>query len=83
MMRGKGSWSAIFLLCFALISIAINAVDVSYDASAIKIDGKRRILFSGSIHYPRSTPEVSKFIILLSFFFVSKFSIISITHMSW
>ncbi|KAG4932279.1 hypothetical protein JHK87_046281 [Glycine soja] len=25
---------------------------------AIKIDGKRRVLISGSIHYPRSTPEM-------------------------
>ena len=31
---------------------------VSYDHKAIIIDGRRRILISGSIHYPRSTPQV-------------------------
>ena len=31
---------------------------VSYDRKAVIINGQRRILFSGSIHYPRSTPEV-------------------------
>ncbi|KAK8710392.1 hypothetical protein V6N13_145716 [Hibiscus sabdariffa] len=31
---------------------------VTYDRKAIVINGQRRILFSGSIHYPRSTPEM-------------------------
>uniref|UniRef100_A0A6P3ZWY6 Beta-galactosidase n=1 Tax=Ziziphus jujuba TaxID=326968 RepID=A0A6P3ZWY6_ZIZJJ len=31
---------------------------VTYDRKAILINGKRRILISGSIHYPRSTPEM-------------------------
>ena len=31
---------------------------VTYDSKAIVINGQRRILISGSIHYPRSTPEV-------------------------
>ncbi|KAE8712547.1 Beta-galactosidase [Hibiscus syriacus] len=31
---------------------------VSYDSKAITINGRRRILLSGSIHYPRSTPEM-------------------------
>ncbi|OMO67301.1 hypothetical protein CCACVL1_20626 [Corchorus capsularis] len=31
---------------------------VSYDSKAIIINGKRRILMSGSIHYPRSTPQM-------------------------
>ncbi|KAK7251637.1 hypothetical protein RIF29_35004 [Crotalaria pallida] len=53
-----GYSTAIFLLCLALISLAINATDVSYDGRAMTIDGKRKILFSGSIHYPRSTPEM-------------------------
>lgn len=33
---------------------------VSYDHKAIIVDGQRRILISGSIHYPRSTPQVLK-----------------------
>ncbi|GAB4833510.1 Beta-galactosidase 7 [Ancistrocladus abbreviatus] len=35
-----------------------QTIDVSYDGRAIKIDGRRRILISGAIHYPRSTPEM-------------------------
>ncbi|TKY46213.1 Beta-galactosidase protein [Spatholobus suberectus] len=53
-----GRITALLLLCLALISIAIEAVDVSYDGRAITIDGKRRVLISGSIHYPRSTAEM-------------------------
>lgn len=35
------------------------SVSVTYDRKAIVIDGKRRILQSGSVHYPRTAPEVS------------------------
>ncbi|PIA65509.1 hypothetical protein AQUCO_00100780v1 [Aquilegia coerulea] len=31
---------------------------VTYDERALLINGKRRVLISGSIHYPRSTPEM-------------------------
>ncbi|CAN1781711.1 Beta-galactosidase 6 [Linum perenne] len=31
---------------------------VSYDGRSLIINGHHRILFFGSIHYPRSTPEV-------------------------
>jgi hypothetical protein len=44
------------LLLFSLVSSA--AASVTYDHRAIMINGQRRILISGSIHYPRSTPEV-------------------------
>ncbi|RDX96237.1 Beta-galactosidase 15, partial [Mucuna pruriens] len=50
--------TAFLLICLALISIAIEAVNVSYDGRAITIDGKRRVLLSGSIHYPRSTVKM-------------------------
>lgn len=52
------------LLCsFALLlkmSLVCNseAGSVTYDARSLIIDGQHKILFSGSIHYPRSTPEV-------------------------
>ncbi|CAN6194737.1 unnamed protein product [Urochloa humidicola] len=36
---------------------AANAA-VSYDHKAVVINGQRRVLISGSIHYPRSTPEM-------------------------
>ncbi|KAM4114159.1 hypothetical protein ACJW30_04G049100 [Castanea mollissima] len=31
---------------------------VTYDGRSLIIDGKRKILFLGSIHYPRSTPQM-------------------------
>lgn len=31
---------------------------VTYDHRALVLNGTRRMLFSGEIHYPRSTPEV-------------------------
>ncbi|KAL6010579.1 Beta-galactosidase 7 [Asimina triloba] len=50
----------------ALLVIAISCVylghsiatQVSHDARAITIDGQRRIIMSGSIHYPRSTAQM-------------------------
>ncbi|KAL0724683.1 hypothetical protein Bca4012_039282 [Brassica carinata] len=36
----------------------VYATIVSHDGRAITIDGHRRVLLSGSIHYPRSTPEM-------------------------
>ncbi|KAL9241788.1 hypothetical protein vseg_015854 [Gypsophila vaccaria] len=40
------------LICSAL------ATEVTHDGRAIKINGERKIILSGSIHYPRSTPEM-------------------------
>ncbi|KAL9322778.1 hypothetical protein ACSQ67_010831 [Phaseolus vulgaris] len=37
---------------------ALFCANVQYDHRALVIDGKRRVLISGSIHYPRSTPEM-------------------------
>ncbi|KAF2556831.1 hypothetical protein F2Q68_00015025 [Brassica cretica] len=37
---------------------SVYATIVSHDGRAITIDGNRRVLLSGSIHYPRSTPEM-------------------------
>ncbi|GAB4859211.1 Beta-galactosidase 8 [Ancistrocladus abbreviatus] len=34
------------------------AANVTYDHRALVVDGQRRLLISGSIHYPRSTPEM-------------------------
>ncbi|KAM1605529.1 hypothetical protein PS2_026270 [Malus domestica] len=55
---GVGSqtmWS-ILLLLSCIFSAA--SASVGYDHKAIIINGQRRILISGSIHYPRSTPEM-------------------------
>lgn len=50
----------------------IHCTTVTYDKKAILINGQRRLLISGSIHYPRSTPEVFLLSLSLSYFFVWK-----------
>ncbi|KAL2521087.1 Beta-galactosidase 3 [Forsythia ovata] len=51
-----------FLLCIFLIMGA--QCSVTYDNKAIIINGHRRILLSGSIHYPRSIPDMWEDLIL-------------------
>ncbi|KAJ1278558.1 hypothetical protein BS78_04G088900 [Paspalum vaginatum] len=48
------------LLAAASLLLAAPAANaaVSYDHRSLVINGRRRILISGSIHYPRSTPEM-------------------------
>ncbi|KAL4361688.1 hypothetical protein GQ457_04G001870 [Hibiscus cannabinus] len=55
-----------FSLCIAMVFLSLNLTqcNVTYDRKALLIDGQRRILFSGSIHYPRSTPEMWESLIL-------------------
>ncbi|WRX34410.1 D-galactoside/L-rhamnose binding SUEL lectin domain - like 10 [Theobroma cacao] len=54
-----GSRTKILVLVFWLVSATTSfAATVTYDHRAIVIDGKRRVLISGSIHYPRSTPDM-------------------------
>ncbi|KAK7859240.1 beta-galactosidase 1 [Quercus suber] len=50
-------WNVIVVVLLGL-SVGIAKASVSYDSKAITINGRRRILISGSIHYPRSTPEM-------------------------
>ncbi|XP_068647929.1 beta-galactosidase-like isoform X1 [Aristolochia californica] len=38
--------------------VCLVQCSVTYDRKAVIINGQRRILISGSIHYPRSTPEM-------------------------
>ncbi|KAJ6805028.1 beta-galactosidase isoform X2 [Iris pallida] len=45
-------------LVVVLLSSEVATASVSYDHRAIIVNGQRRILISGSIHYPRSTPEM-------------------------
>ncbi|GMP62898.1 hypothetical protein CsSME_00024819 [Camellia sinensis var. sinensis] len=47
-----------WLLLFLWVCSSSVTASVSYDDKAFIINGKRRILISGSIHYPRSTPEM-------------------------
>ncbi|XP_022844468.1 beta-galactosidase-like [Olea europaea var. sylvestris] len=52
--------SPILLVVMVLLSscVSFGEASVSYDNKAINVNGQRRILISGSIHYPRSTPEM-------------------------
>ncbi|KAG9151333.1 hypothetical protein Leryth_002856 [Lithospermum erythrorhizon] len=54
-MREKMLFVFVCLLLAAMTSFAAN---VTYDHRAIVIDGKPKVLISGSIHYPRSTPDM-------------------------
>ncbi|CAL1384117.1 unnamed protein product [Linum trigynum] len=47
-----------FCCCFFFFLLAVSEGTVTYDGKAILINGQRRLLMSGSIHYPRSTPEM-------------------------
>ncbi|KAK1430987.1 hypothetical protein QVD17_14154 [Tagetes erecta] len=48
----------IALLAALAMTTAVLGTNVTYDHRAVVIDGKRRVLVSGSIHYPRSTPDM-------------------------
>jgi hypothetical protein len=57
MMMMIGKLKLLLLLVGCCIG-EVSAVNVSYDHRALLLDGQRRFLISGSIHYPRSTPQV-------------------------
>ncbi|KAK8923461.1 Beta-galactosidase 5 [Platanthera zijinensis] len=50
--------AAAAVLTFILVLLPAAECGVTYDRKAVIINGQRRILISGSIHYPRSTPEM-------------------------
>jgi len=55
----RASETLFLLLWFFCIYVPTSfSTNVMYDHRALVIDGKRRVLVSGSVHYPRSTPEV-------------------------
>jgi hypothetical protein len=63
-----GSWIGILLIAsLGLIgscsAAAAAAAADEYDSSAVIINGQRKIILSGSIHYPRSTVEVIIYIL--------------------
>ncbi|XP_010483173.1 PREDICTED: beta-galactosidase 4 [Camelina sativa] len=55
--RDKSYILLVAILCCSSLICIVKAT-VSYDRKAVIINGQRRILLSGSIHYPRSTPEM-------------------------
>ncbi|KAM7280137.1 hypothetical protein ACFE04_007271 [Oxalis oulophora] len=51
------------LLCCCIVVVVVATTtsfgaNVTYDHRALVIDGERKVLISGSIHYPRSTPDM-------------------------
>ncbi|XXG87051.1 hypothetical protein AAC387_Pa11g1837 [Persea americana] len=47
--------------CWVVLLIGggvVHGRDVTYDGRSLIVDGDRAIFFSGSIHYPRSTPQM-------------------------
>ncbi|KAG5566744.1 hypothetical protein RHGRI_002326 [Rhododendron griersonianum] len=45
-------------LAVGVLQTATFGANVTHDHRALVIDGRRRVLISGSIHYPRSTPDM-------------------------
>ncbi|KAJ8899934.1 hypothetical protein K2173_019639 [Erythroxylum novogranatense] len=52
--------SRVSLFSFAVLFLSCHCsgIQVTVDNRALNIDGERRIIISGAIHYPRSTPEM-------------------------
>lgn len=64
--------AALFMIgCFTNIVAVTGALvgNVTYDSRSLIINGKRELIFSGSIHYPRSPPEVSSVTFCVAFGF--------------
>lgn len=76
----RGNNTLLSLLLFSWLASAATA-SVSYDHKAIIINGQKRILISGSIHYPRSTPEVPTMPMWFIAFFL--FFLIFIYYLWW
>ena len=55
---------AAVVVAVAVLAAAVSAA-VTYDRKAVVVNGQRRILMSGSIHYPRSVPEARDALLLL------------------
>ncbi|KAL0360640.1 UNVERIFIED_CONTAM: Beta-galactosidase 3 [Sesamum radiatum] len=54
----------LFFCIFLVMGSQLISGSVTYDNKAVIINGQRRILLSGSIHYPRSTPDMWEDLIL-------------------
>ena len=66
----SGCCSLLFFVVFCLLSVSVSIAEaskkknvasapqsVTYDGRSLIVDGRRELIFSGAIHYPRSTPE--------------------------
>ena len=52
-------WGLVVVIMMEVGGSHAKGGGVTYDGRSLIINGKRKILFSGSIHYPRSTPQVN------------------------
>ena len=71
-------WPLALVLITALLGCAEGG-NVTYDGRSLIVNGEHKILFSGSIHYPRSTPEV---LWLTTIIFTILFGVVSYKHVS-
>ncbi|KZV23197.1 beta-galactosidase 16-like [Dorcoceras hygrometricum] len=55
---GRRLWWFGLLAAVAAVIGGGSGGEVTYDGRSLIIDGERKLLFSGSIHYPRSTPDM-------------------------
>jgi len=56
-------WVSLVMMLVTIMELSFGvkgAEEVTYDGRSLIINGQRNILLSGSIHYPRSTPQVIK-----------------------
>ncbi|KAI9073277.1 hypothetical protein K1719_044763 [Acacia pycnantha] len=56
-MSSSSSWDKIIFFFISFLGLC-SAIEVSYDGKSLIINGERRIIFSGAVHYPRSTEEM-------------------------
>ncbi|CAK9168742.1 unnamed protein product [Ilex paraguariensis] len=52
------AWTLFWVGLVLVVSGSASGGNVTYDGRSLIIDGQRKLLFSGSIHYPRSTPDM-------------------------
>lgn len=52
------SWTGIVLIASSFFLCLCLAITVDYDSKSLIIDGQRKIINAGTIHYTRSTAEV-------------------------
>ncbi len=52
------SLGAFVRFCLWVACIFADGSNVTYDRTSLVINGERKLLISGSIHYPRSTPDM-------------------------
>ncbi|KDO49473.1 hypothetical protein CISIN_1g0051602mg, partial [Citrus sinensis] len=57
-MAASSGSKSIFMSIVLSLCLHLTLSSVTYDSKALIINGQRRILFSGSIHYPRSSHEM-------------------------